>query len=563
MEYTNQNGLIWSRHNFSATVSHVDLVESYDVAFQAAIETGNVMGLMCSYNAVNGVPSCANQEHLAQQWGFNGYITSDCGAEYDVFFNHNFTKTPELAVKSILQAGVDVNCGNFMQTYAPAALKQGIIAEADLDIRIRNLLKVRFRLGHFNPLPNISSTEGMCLNATLEVAREGVTQSASLLKNSKKTLPLAKGQTIAVIGPNGASSYAKAIAPYYGPKDVCGNKFWSVVNAVSTHASSVSFAPGVSSVGSNDLSMIPAAVKAAQSADLVVLVCGTDLTLASEGKDAERILFSEGQMQLIEKVSAAAVKPVVLLVFTATPLDLSPFVDNPKIGAIVHAGQPGVQVIGLAPLLFGERSFSGRLVQTIYPASYQNEISIFDFRMAPGPSVFKRPDCTLPNQSACSNGTNPGRTYRFYNGKPVFEFGFGLSYTNFTYKCSPKISNAILIPQRRYSARESLKLLAQRIGINFRVNVTNTGQVDADDVVLGFIRPPGAGKDNVPKKFLFGFERVFVPAGETRQVILYPELRHILRFQTDYRRVVIGRYHVEFGVKGTSSGVVHSSFEIK
>merc|ERR1719498_194523 len=104
---------------------------------------------------------------------------------------------------------------------------------------------------------------------------------------------------------------------------------------------------------------------------------------------------------------------MVIVVLTAVPLDISAIMANPKVGAVVHAGQPSVAALGVGDLLFGKKAPAGRMVQTIYPRSYADQISIFDFNMRPGPSSWPRPDCHAPFQN-CPNGTNPGRTHRFY-----------------------------------------------------------------------------------------------------------------------------------------------------
>ena len=110
---------------------------------------------------------------------------------------------------------------------------------------------------------------------------------------------------------------------------------------------------------------------------------------------------------------------------TASPLDISAVLANPKVGAVVHLGQPAVAVRGAADVLYGARSPAGRMVQTVYPSSYATQVSIFDFNMRPGPSPFPAPGCTQPAAS-CANGTNPGRTYRFYTGEAVVPFGYSL-----------------------------------------------------------------------------------------------------------------------------------------
>ena len=150
---------------------------------------------------------------------------------------------------------------------------------------------------------------------------------------------------------------------------------------------------------SNDTSGIAAAVAMAKDADEVILAVGTDLTWAREGQDAESITFTDAQQQLIDRVAAASKKPVIVVLMTATPLDLSSVLANENVGALLHVGQPSVTILGVAPLLFGERSPAGRMVQTVYPKSYADQVSIFDFGMRPGPSPFARPDCTNQNSS--------------------------------------------------------------------------------------------------------------------------------------------------------------------
>merc|ERR1712190_457660 len=134
--------------------------------------------------------------------------------------------------------------------------------------------------------------------------------------------------------------------------------------------------------------------------------------------------MGSAQQQLIDSVATASAKPVVVVTLTHIPLDISAVLANPKVGAVVHAGQPSVQTLGVGDVLFGKVSPAGRTIQTVYPASYADEISIFDFNMRPGPSAWPRPDCAKPYKN-CTAGTNPGRTHRFYTCKAVVPFGHG------------------------------------------------------------------------------------------------------------------------------------------
>lgn len=200
----------------------------------------------------------------------------------------------------------------------------------------------------------------------------------------------------------------------------CGGAFPAVVDAVRSYlpGATVRAAAGVPSVLSDDTSQVAAAAALAGQSDATVLVLGTDLGVAMENRDAVNITFSDGQLALVEAVAAAVAAPLTVVTLTAVPLDLAPLLRNPKVGAILHAGQPSVQTLGVADLLFGARSPAGRAVQVfcfdrafslhprlhtffaprllfarlqmVYPSAYQHQISPFDFGMRPGPSAWPR-----------------------------------------------------------------------------------------------------------------------------------------------------------------------------
>ena len=148
-------GNIHNRHEFDAKVTQQDLVDSYMAPFQDCVEQGEVTSLMCSYNSVNGIPACANEWLLKTvargEWGFDGYITSDCDADANVYTTHNYTKTQAEAVRDIFRAGTDVDCGGFIQRNAQKALDNKTITIDDIDTRLKFLFAMRLRLGHFDP----------------------------------------------------------------------------------------------------------------------------------------------------------------------------------------------------------------------------------------------------------------------------------------------------------------------------------------------------------------------------------------------------------------------------
>jgi hypothetical protein len=494
----------------------------------------------------------------------------------DVFNNHHYSKTPEETIAAVLAAGTDVDCTNFIGQHGQSAYDKKVITEADMDARLKMLFRVRMRLSHFDPVGPLDMIppSAVCTDAAKAIARDGAAQGATLLKNAGGTLPLKAGSlsSIAVIGPN--ANLSKSIAGYYGGNS-CDNDFSNLVDAITEMLPGhlVTTALGVPNVKSADTSNIPAAAQMAKAADAVVLALGTDLSWAREGQDAVNITFSDGQLALVSAVANASTKPIVVVTFTAVPLDVTPLLTNKKVGAVLHVGQPSVQTRGVADVIFGAKVPAGRTIQTIYPAAYQNQVSIFDFNMRPGASAYARPDCTKSDPSLCPRGTNPGRTYRFYTGTAVVPFGFGLSYTTFTYAArsldaaAAAVSlaplSALLDATRARTGTHFPKLAdVPRAGAGYAVKVTNTGTVDADDAVLGFLSPPGAGTDGVPLKVLFGFERVHVKAGQSVTVYLYPALTDFAFANAAGERLPLpGTYKLSFGVQAAGMGYAETTLE--
>jgi len=522
---------------------------------------------MCSYNSVNGVPSCANDWLLKtvarESWNFDGAIVSDCDADSDVFNTHHFTNTPEESVRDVLRAGTDVDCGTFVTDKAASALAKGLITESDLDERLRQQFRLRMRLGHFDPpspLDAIMPEDVVCTDHAKRLAMDGAAQGATLLKNENKTLPLrrttssdtASSDELVVINPLDNEASLKQLANYYGGSQPCDGTFWSLAETIAeqvTHKSR-SFL-GLDNATATNISA--EAIAAAAGAQRVILGLGTDLTLAREGQDASSIELPPGQMRLLEEVCKVVETPIIVVLFTATPLDIRSLLSNPKVGAVLLAGQPSVAVRGLGDVIFGVKVPAGRTVQTMYPKEYADEVSIFDFNMRPGPSEWPRPDCTPSkgSQSACPKGTNPGRTHRFYTGEAVIPFGFGLSYTTFKYEV---VSSPRSIALTRDIANGRPRFVSEGPeAIAYAVNVTNIGNHDADEVVLGFLKPPMAGQDGVPLQSLFAFERVHVKVGQIVTVWLYPSERDFLQANEEGNwNAHEGRYVVEFGLQSAS-----------
>jgi pre-mRNA-splicing factor SYF2/beta-D-xylosidase 4 len=447
-----------------------------------------------------------------------------------------------------------------MNKHAKSALDKGFIIEDDIDERMYQLFAVRMRLGHFDPegpLQRIAPS-AVCTEESKALARDSSAQSVTLLKNDG-TLPLKASdlKSVAVLGPHTDHGIATGINKYYGPKSFCNGTDLTMVDAVQQYVDNTTSAMGVPDIKSTDTSGVPAAAAMAKDADAVVLVVGVDMNFAREEHDVDMdLVLPSGQKALVEAVAEAARNPIVVVTLTHIPLDISELLANPKVGAVIHAGQTSVQTLGVGDVIFGQRSPAGRAIQTIYPKSYQDQVSIFDFNMRPGPSKWPRPDCPPEKYGDCPLGTNPGRTHRFYTGDAVVPFGFGMSYTSFEYAVTDgpeSVSLAALhheLSQEGLSAMPVMTTPVKGPAVQYRVNVTNTGKMDSDDVVLGFIEPPNAGKDGAPLQSLFGFERVHVKAGETVSVFLYPQYSDFMRVGLEGQRsAASGEYKVRFGLR--------------
>ena len=198
------------RHTFDASPSETDLWESYLPHFETAVREGGARSVMCAYNRVDGLPACASprllDDILRKQWGFQGYVVSDCGAVGDVYLRHKFVPTAEEGVAKSLKAGTDLNCGVEYRNLVPA-VRGGFLAESEVDQALRRLLTARFQLGMFDP-PSMVKYARIPYSendspAHRQLAAETARKSIVLLKNENRTLPLSKNlKTIAVIGPN-------------------------------------------------------------------------------------------------------------------------------------------------------------------------------------------------------------------------------------------------------------------------------------------------------------------------------------------------------------------------
>jgi hypothetical protein len=494
---------------------------------------------MCSYNANNGVPSCADHglltDDLKTSWGFQGYITGDCGAVQCVLDNHHYTNTTYGTCQVVLDAGLDIDCGNFLLTYLYNATQMKAVSESDLNSHLYNLFMVQMRLGYYDP-PEIQRYRQIPVTAIntkdhQDLSYQAAQESIVLLKNAMNTLPFNRAniKRVAVIGPNANSPYTQ-LGNYFGVPPYIVTPLEGI-GAFAT----VTYAYGCD-INSTDTSGFAAAMSAAATADATVLVMGLNQTIESEGNDRISIDWPGIQNQFIQQVSAASKGPVILIVMSGSSVDLSNQKTNDDIEAILWVGYPGQSGgSAIADVLFGGYNPAGRLPFTIHSADFVNSVLMSDMGMR-------------PNKSS----PNPGRTYRFFTGVPVYPFGTGLSYTTFMYswlnsaEFFTTVDSATIPPVRAaHSMKDPMRSATASI---VSVNVTNTGTVSGDTVVILYMIPPNPGVNGAPLQYVAGFQRIHLYPGQS-QIVSFSVSSQALRLagEDGMFRTEVGKWRVSIG----------------
>jgi len=619
------------RHVFNADVSAFDLWDTYLPAFEKLVTESKVAGVMCAYNAFQGQPCCGSDllmtDILRNKWKFTGYVTSDCWAIDDFFKNHKTHKDAASAAADAVFHGTDLDCGTEAYKSLLTAVKNGIITEKDIDVSVKRLFMIRFRLGMFDPASMVkyANTPITVLENpdhkahALKMARE----SMVLLRNESSTLPLSKGlKKIVVLGPNADNAIAvlgnyngtpskvttvlegikdkvgkntevvfeKAVSftndtlltyldmdsqfntgnqqgfrsEYYSGVNLEGNPVLTQVESTLNHNwqegqqigggimannFSARYTTGFTATETGNITFevegddgyrlfvngkkvldawqrnrwgaqtyklqtskdttynivveywqgegsakirfsagafmrtdFAALIKRHSDADAFVFVGGISPQLEGEemkvnfpgfsGGDRTSIMLPEVQTSLMKALKSSG-KPVVFVMMTGSAIAIPWEAEN--IPAIVNAWYGGQSAgVAVADLLFGEYSPSGRLPVTFY----KSDADLADFK-----------DYSMEN-----------RTYRYFKGKPLFGFGYGLSYSSFLYQ----------------GLTSPVKIQAGK-AMMLSVKVTNTGKMQGDEIVQLYVEHSDLAIKTA-RKALKGFQRISLAPGETKLV---------------------------------------------
>ena len=476
------------RHAFDVNVSDHDLWDTYLPAFHELVVNAKVAGVMCAYNAYAGQPCCGSDklmmDILRKQWKFTGYVTSDCGAIDDFYNFHKTHPDAETASVDAVLHSTDVDCGNVSYKSLVNAVKDGKITEKQLDVSLKRLFTIRFRLGMFDPesMVKFSKISANALESqphkehALKMARESIV----LLRNENNLLPLKKNlRKIAVLGPN-ADNANTQLGNYNGQPSVVTTVLQGIKEKLGS-STEIFYSRATNFVDSihPDFSKLIDSVK---DFDVLIYVGGISPRLEGEemrvtqqgfkGGDRTTINLPVVQTEFMKALKATG-RPVVFVMMTGSAIAIPWEAEN--IPGIINAWYGG-QAAGtaVADVLFGDYNPSGRLPVTFYKSD--DDLPPFE-------------DYSMTN-----------RTYRYFKGVPLYPFGFGLSFSKFEY----------------HNLRLSQTTGAKRNNLSITVTVTNKSHMKADEVVQVYLNYPGVSF--TPQYALKAFRRVSLNPGASQTV---------------------------------------------
>jgi beta-glucosidase len=518
---SNEDGRGGSSSNFDTRLFH----EYYAVPFRMGIEAGHSNAFMTAYNGWNGIPMAAQpalRDIVMKDWGFNGIICTDAGALTNMVTLHHYAKTMPEAAADAIHAGINQFLDNYKQPVRDA-LAQKLITEQDLDRNLAGVYRVMIKLGMLDPhsmvpyshigFDDLEKGDPWTWADHKALARKVTDESIVLLKNEQSTLPLnaKKLKSIAVIGP-----YADIVAldwysgtPPYAISPLDG------IRSRAGEGVSVKFSKG------DDLNE---AAQLARSSDIAIVVIGNHPTcnagwnkcpLPSDGKEAIDRKSLTLEQEAIAKAVYAANPHTLVVLNSSFPYTTTWTQQNiPAIVEMTHNSQE--EGTGLADVLFGDYNPAGRLTQT-WVASMDDLPTMMDYNI------------------------RDGRTYMYLKTKPLYPFGYGLSYTSFAYsnlKLSAKMFDA-----------------GKQNGVSVTFAVKNTGHVAGDEVAQMYVTHLNS-KVVRPIEELEGFERIHLNPGETKTVSLPLTSKNLAYWDEKTNQFVTEPDQVEVRIGSSSTDIL-------
>jgi beta-glucosidase len=521
--------------------------------FKAAVDAGAAT-VMCSFNSINGVPGCGNQETMTDilkgEWGFNGFVEADWAAVAEMRAcppvnpnsgdcGHGYAADGPDAAAKALNAGLDSEMtSTLIRDFGAQLVANHQVSITRINDAVKRILRVKFEAGLFDhPYVDVSQAAGAQLRPdAVALARKDAARSMVLLKNDNSTLPLDPTKNTAVIGPLGDDGH-DMLGPWWGTgKDTDAVTLLNGIKAQSTGTTTFTKAcdlPNTEPPQYNPADDCPAgpgfdqAVAAANAADQVVLALGEPREMSGEATSRSNIDLPGAQQELIDRIAATG-KPFTVVLFNGRPLTLTNVAA--KSPAILEAWFPGVQAgNAVADVLFGKVNPGGKL-----PVS-------FPVNLGQVPIYYNHE----PTGRPCDATSKYNSRYRDLNTcDPLYSFGYGLSYTTFSVS-NLQLSSATMSPSG------SIKATA---------NVTNTGSRAGDEVVQLYIHDPVASISQ-PVRRLQGFERVTLAAGQTKTVS-FTLNRNDVGFYNNSGKFVVEPGQIDVYVGDSSKATMTKSFTV-
>ena len=502
------------RHSFDAKASTQDMYETYLPAFKALVKEAKVETVMGAYNRTNGEPCCGSKtllkDILRDTWGFEGHVVSDCWAIKDFHEHHKVTEGPVDSVTLAVENGCDLNCGNIF-VYLLDAVKKGMLKEEQLDAAVTRLFTTRMKLGllgdedkvPFSQIPYEVVDSKKMRDLNLSVAKKCLV----LLKNKNQLLPLNKSKvkTIGIIGPN-ANNRRALVGNYEGT----ASRYVTILEGFQDYLKDdvriltsegchlYKNKVGGLSIDNDRISEVKGVCKAS---DIIIACMGLDSGLEGEEGDQGNEFASgdkpnlnlPGIQEQILKTIYECGKPVILVLLSGSALAVN-WADE-KLNAIIQGWYPGAMGgQAIAEMVFGEFAPEGRLPITFYRTTEE----LPDFK-----------DYSMKD-----------RTYRYMKKEALYPFGYGLSYTNYTYSditCSSEVIT--------------------KDGIDLSVRIKNTGEYAGRETVQVYVK---VNYEDAPNAQLKAFTKVELKRGEDRIVRLHLSVEAFSLFDVSGRQKVYG-----------------------
>jgi beta-glucosidase len=540
------------RDYHTVDMSRIEMYNTYFPPYLAGIRAG-AGSIMTSFNEVDGIPATGNKwlltDVLRKEWGFNGFVVSDYTSVNEMI-DHGMGDLSTVSALA-LNAGLNMDMvGEGFLTTLKQSLKEGKVNLKEIDQSVRLILSTKYDLGLFkNPYQYCqterSETE-LFTSANRSFARKAAAESFVLLKNDNQVLPLSRAGTIAVIGPLGnhrpnmagtwsvATDLDSCLSLYEGLQRVVGNQ----VNLIYAQGSNFTLDDGLqrnSTMFGRELArqdhqlLLQQALETASKADVILAALGEASEMSGESSSRTDIQLPDAQRILLNELLKTG-KPVVLVLFTGRPLVLNE--ESKNVSAILNVWFPGTEAgLAIADVLFGEVNPSGKL-SISFPRSV-GQIPIY----------YSHKNTGRPIGNSIGVFEKFRSNYLDERNDPLYPFGYGLSYTEFVY--------------------ENLSLSSQKMGpqdtLSVSVTIENTGFYDGKEVVQLYIRDK-VGSITRPLKELKDFKKVFLKAGETKEVLFEITREDLEFYNYDLKRVAeAGDFEIFIGTD-SSKGLM-ASFE--